>query len=53
MNLAEREAKILELGKQTKALLELHLENPKEYSKEYIMERLFNSYERMELDLEK
>lgn len=42
-----------ELGYRAKVLLDLHLENPKEFNAEFVLNKLFELYEKFELDKEK
>jgi hypothetical protein len=44
--------KRLELGERAKVLLDLHLENPKKYDSEFVLNYLLNQYEKLQLDIE-
>lgn len=35
------------LGRIAKVLLDLHLEDPKTYNDSYVLEKLFNNYEKL------
>lgn len=35
-----------DLGQRTKILIELHLQYPKKFSKEFILNQIFNAYEK-------
>jgi hypothetical protein len=42
--------KLIEIGRQAKVLMELHLEKPKDFHSERILDELINVYEKLELD---
>jgi hypothetical protein len=50
MNYSE---KLNEIGLQAKVLVELHLEKPKEFNAETVLNELINVYEKLELDSER
>ncbi|MGG1678136.1 hypothetical protein ACIFOT_20715 [Neobacillus sp. NRS-1170] len=50
--LSEKELKRLSLGTVTKKLFDLHLQDPKRYSAEFILKELFIYYSNLQLDME-
>jgi hypothetical protein len=44
--MTDDEFKELDLGKRAKILIDLHLENPEKFSKEFILDQLFKQYEK-------
>ncbi|MGG3470431.1 hypothetical protein ABES02_23465 [Neobacillus pocheonensis] len=48
----EKELKQLSLGTVTKILFDLHLQDPKRYSAEFILNELFIFYSNLQLDTE-
>lgn len=48
----EKGKKRLQLGEWAKVLLDLHLENPNQYTKDFIINQLLNKYENLQLDIE-
>lgn len=44
--MTDEDLKALELGRRTKILIELNLENPEKFSKEFILDQIFNAYEK-------
>lgn len=44
------EEKLLDMGRKTTALLNLHLKHPEKWSKEKVMGTLLDEFERMELE---
>ncbi|MEH7306437.1 hypothetical protein [Neobacillus drentensis] len=48
----EKELKRLSLGTLTKILFDLHLQDPKQYSAEFILNELFIYYSYLQLDME-
>ncbi|MBT2723066.1 hypothetical protein [Bacillus sp. ISL-46] len=48
----EKGKKRLQFGEWAKVLVDMHLENPKQYPKDFILEQLLNKYENLEFDLE-
>lgn len=48
-----KQEKRLELGNRAKILLDLHLDNPKDFSSDFILDKLIELYEHFELDKEK
>ncbi|MEH7332308.1 hypothetical protein V7161_06700 [Neobacillus drentensis] len=50
--LNEKELKQLSLGAVTKKLFDLHLQDPKRYTAEFILNELFICYSKLQLDLE-
>ncbi|MEW4223162.1 hypothetical protein [Rossellomorea marisflavi] len=43
----ERSEKIIEIGTKAKVLIDLHLENPVEFSPEYVLEKLLCAYTKL------
>lgn len=48
--MSDHDKKLLEMGRAATALLQLHLEKPKQFDSQTIVEKLFDKFE--ELDLE-
>jgi hypothetical protein len=44
--------KLTEIGRQAKVLMELHLEKPKEFNSDRVLNELMNVYEKLGLDKE-
>lgn len=50
--MSEGSLKRLALGELAKVLIDLHLENPKQYDAEFILDKLVSEYSKQGLDLE-
>jgi hypothetical protein len=50
--MSEYDLKVFELGKRAKVLLDLHIENPKRFNADAILDHLFMEYEKHKFDLE-
>ncbi|MDN3020103.1 hypothetical protein PH210_28585 [Paenibacillus sp. BSR1-1] len=50
--LSEKELKRLSLGTVTKKLFDLHVQDPKRYTAEFILNELFIYYSNLQLDME-
>lgn len=50
--MSDGDLKRLEIGYRAKVLLDLHLEDPKGYPAEFILNSLFKEYEKQGFDLE-
>lgn len=50
MEVAEYHKRLIELGRQTQVLLQLHLEDPQEFDATRITEMLFDKFEELGLE---